>query len=881
MHACTPFFCLLCIPTTCSSTLGQSLRTDFLEISRATKSLRTIEAFLLLLVLTFLPATRALAQTYPVADTFSGSGSLSSNWTDTTADTYVTTARVGGSAVPSVSGEQSLATYTGATFTADQYAQVVFVAHSSDAGNTGPCVRMTVSGNGVCYLADYGLIWLQIGGAGGYSITDGCPIPSSGDTIRIFVVGNAYTCMDITTGASASGTDGTYTSGSPAILVDQRNSTVYALALFQSDCLPSCNGPSGSSTISLGSFANTALNPGFDNTATSYSSVGSTINNGSTATYGISAGSLWHSPLGSSSWISGIWGSGPNGSNTPPNGDYIYTTTFTTGPNQSVASATGTMTVLADDTVAVYLNGVLIQDSGGPMGPDNSYDHCSDTGPNCITPVTFTFTGITNGVNVLKFDVKQVNEFSEGLDYVGTINLNTGPVTITPNTAQLYAGQTQQFQANTGVSWSVVGAGTISSTGLYTAPATIASQQTVTVTATSQTDSTQTASATITLEPPIIVSISPATSALNGGQTQQFAATVTNSSNTAVTWTTSPAGTGTVSASGLYTAPATIGAQQTVTITATSQADATSLATATITLNSGSGPSLDLQITSPSNNASFTPGQALAMSVISASNTSYSEVAVAAGDPIGLSNLQTAVPAQFSITLPSALPCGSYSLVALGNTTAGQEAVSAPVNIDVERSDIPVSLASSKPRITFEAPGGMSSFTLQATFSDSTTCDVTRSSYVTYTSLNPQVFTVDANGVITSASPGNGILQATYTNNGQSLQSGVGISVLQGALAASAYSISFGTQPIGAASSSQQIVLTNVLPGPVTINNVSVTGDFSQFNNCTAVTPGSSCTINTTFSPTQLGTRGGWLTISTGTTSVPLRLAISGVGVAH
>jgi RHS repeat-associated protein len=87
------------------------------------------------------------------------------------------------------------------------------------------------------------------------------------------------------------------------------------------------------------------------------------------------------------------------------------------------------------------------------------------------------------------------------------------------------------------------------------------------------------------LQPPVSVSVTPTTATLYGGQTQQFNATVANSTNTAVTWTISPAtGAGTISTAGLYTAPATISAQQTVTITATSQASTTAIASATATL---------------------------------------------------------------------------------------------------------------------------------------------------------------------------------------------------------------------------------------------------------------------------------------------------------
>jgi hypothetical protein len=83
---------------------------------------------------------------------------------------------------------------------------------------------------------------------------------------------------------------------------------------------------------------------------------------------------------------------------------------------------------------------------------------------------------------------------------------------------------------------------------------------------------------------PVSVSVSPATASLTAGQTQQFTATVANTGNTAVTWALSP-NVGSISASGLYTAPTTISTQQTVTVTATSTADITRSATATINLN--------------------------------------------------------------------------------------------------------------------------------------------------------------------------------------------------------------------------------------------------------------------------------------------------------
>ena len=157
------------------------------------------------------------------------------------------------------------------------------------------------------------------------------------------------------------------------------------------------------------------------------------------------------------------------------------------------------------------------------------------------------------------------------------------PVTVSIYPASaILTGGTEQFTAtvtgssNTAVSWSATG-GTVSTNGLYTAPA---SAGTYSVTATSQANNTKSASATVTVTtPPVVaVSISPVSAALLTGATQQFTATVTGSSNTAVTWLATG---GTVSASGLYTAPATVG---TYTVTATGQSDTTKSASAVVTV---------------------------------------------------------------------------------------------------------------------------------------------------------------------------------------------------------------------------------------------------------------------------------------------------------
>lgn len=83
----------------------------------------------------------------------------------------------------------------------------------------------------------------------------------------------------------------------------------------------------------------------------------------------------------------------------------------------------------------------------------------------------------------------------------------------------------------------------------------------------------------------ISVAVTPATANVALGQSQQFNATVTGTSNMAVTW--SVAGgvqNGTISSTGLYLAPGAVPSPAEVTVTATSVADATKTGTAVVTV---------------------------------------------------------------------------------------------------------------------------------------------------------------------------------------------------------------------------------------------------------------------------------------------------------
>jgi hypothetical protein len=96
-------------------------------------------------------------------------------------------------------------------------------------------------------------------------------------------------------------------------------------------------------------------------------------------------------------------------------------------------------------------------------------------------------------------------------------------------------------------------------------------------------------SGTGTAPPLVAVAVTPATVSTTTGTSQQFAASVTGTPNTSVAWTVSGTGCsgtacGTISSSGLYTAPAAVPSSATVTITATSVSDSTQSASANVTI---------------------------------------------------------------------------------------------------------------------------------------------------------------------------------------------------------------------------------------------------------------------------------------------------------
>lgn len=235
------------------------------------------------------------------------------------------------------------------------------------------------------------------------------------------------------------------------------------------------------------------------------------------------------------------------------------------------------------------------------VGDGNSYGHPVQSildrlaTANCFTYLTEAGNGgtlapgrgvIANGNVVISTTGHNTYAVSYGAQ-TDTYPLRLAPssnvaVSLNPVSASISTGGTAQFTAtvtgttDTSVSWTCTG-GTISTTGLYTAATTAG---VFSIKATSKADTSKFATASITVSAPaqVSVTIDPMSTSLTSGGTQQFTAAVSNTTNSGVTWTSTG---GSVTTTGLYTAPATAG---TYAVTATSVVDVTKSASATVTV---------------------------------------------------------------------------------------------------------------------------------------------------------------------------------------------------------------------------------------------------------------------------------------------------------
>jgi hypothetical protein len=151
--------------------------------------------------------------------------------------------------------------------------------------------------------------------------------------------------------------------------------------------------------------------------------------NSNGATVDITRNIAWAPALYGSSWVSfGLTGDASNpGFFVVPNGTKV---SFFDIFNVAGTPTGGTLSVMADDSASVFLNGVLLQ--GEASGTNNKYTTCSDFGIGCVKPTTFNISAsdLHSGSNTLRFDVAQRMGSSYGLDYAGDVTSTPEPSSV-------------------------------------------------------------------------------------------------------------------------------------------------------------------------------------------------------------------------------------------------------------------------------------------------------------------------------------------------------------------------------------------------------------------------------------------------------------------
>lgn len=281
----------------------------------------------------------------------------------------------------------------------------------------------------------------------------------------------------------------------------------------------------------------------------------------------------------------------------------------------------------------------------------------------------------------------------------------TVSVSVSPSTASVRAGAGSQVflatvenASDTAVSWQVNGVvggnatvGTISTGGVYQAPATVPAQPTVSVMAVSVEDPTRSASASVTVTadttpPPVSVSITPAAVSLQVGTgTQTFAAAVSNATNMAVTWkvngvTGGNATVGTITSAGQYSAPAAVPNPAAVTVSAVSVADPTKSAAATVTLTAAPA-AVSVAVTPTTANVAFGTGtQSFTATVSNSTNKAVTwQVNGVAGGSAASGTITTAGLYKAPTTLPSSLAVTVTAVAAADATKSGSATVTLTV----------------------------------------------------------------------------------------------------------------------------------------------------------------------------------------------------------
>jgi hypothetical protein len=231
---------------------------------------------------------------------------------------------------------------------------------------------------------------------------------------------------------------------------------------------------------------------------------------------------------------------------------------------------------------------------------------------------------------------------------------------------------------------------------------------------------------------------------------------------------------------------------------------------------------------------------------------------------------------------------GSHSLTAVAQDAAGNSTTSAPVTVTVTQLGAvnlsPTSVAFGGQQLNITSAAQSVTVTNTGVVSTSIsgvsiTGDFAQTSNCITTLAPGATCAINVNYTPTVRGSENGNLTVSGNFAGASpviALSGTGLALLANL---SPPGINFAPLLIGSSSAPQSLTYSNTGDLPVSISNISVTGDFAEASTCgTSLAVGANCSISVTFTPTARGTRSGTLSI---TGNVNTTAALTGTGQAN
>jgi hypothetical protein len=150
-----------------------------------------------------------------------------------------------------------------------------------------------------------------------------------------------------------------------------------------------------------------------------FASTGAGQSNSMGATIAVTPDAAWLNAIPGSSWVSFAATGNTKGAGfvEVPNGT---TVSFYDSFTLAGQATSGTLTIMADDTATILLNGVALATATQPSGTTPS---CWAFSSGCLSPTTISLPTnlLQAGVNTLTFEVEQLGGASFGLDYLGSV----------------------------------------------------------------------------------------------------------------------------------------------------------------------------------------------------------------------------------------------------------------------------------------------------------------------------------------------------------------------------------------------------------------------------------------------------------------------------